>query len=135
MQLVCKDFYDRKRLDQTIEAIRKRGKKVAVALNPDTEAEVVEFIDRVDMILAMTVWPGFGGQKLIEPVRPKVSKLRKLAPELDIEVDGGVDLGNVEKAAAAGANVIVAGTSVFHAPDPAAALREMKQKAGKAYGV
>jgi ribulose-phosphate 3-epimerase len=135
MQLVCKDFYDRKRLDQTIEAIRKRGKKVAVALNPDTEAEVVEFIDRVDMILAMTVWPGFGGQKLIEPVLPKVSKLRKLAPELDIEVDGGVDLGNVEKAAAAGANVIVAGTSVFHAPDPAAALREMKQKAGKAYGV
>jgi ribulose-phosphate 3-epimerase len=61
--------------------------------------------------------------------------LRKLAPGIDIEVDGGVDLGNVEKAAAAGANVIVAGTSVFHAPDPAAALRRMRELAEKAHGV
>src|SRR5882672_10214918 len=123
MQLVCKDFYDRARLEKTIEEIRDRGKKVAVAVNPDTDAEVLEFLDRVDMVLAMTVWPGFGGQKFIENVLPKVARLRKLSPTVDIEVDGGVDLGNIENAAAAGANVFVAGTSVFHAPNPAAALR------------
>ncbi|HZE98242.1 MAG TPA: ribulose-phosphate 3-epimerase [Planctomycetota bacterium] len=135
MQLVCKDFYDRARLEKTIEEIRDRGKKVAVAVNPDTDAEVLEFLDRVDMVLAMTVWPGFGGQKFIENVLPKVARLRKLSPTVDIEVDGGVDLGNIENAAAAGANVFVAGTSVFHAPNPAAALREMRKKAEKAYGV
>jgi len=135
MQLVCKDFYDRGRLEKTIEEIRGRGKKVAVALNPETDAEVIEFIDRVDMILAMTVWPGFGGQKFIESVLPKVSRLRKLSPTVDIEVDGGVDLSNIEQAAAAGANVFVAGTSVFHAPNPVAALKEMRQKAGRAYGI
>ena len=135
MQLVCKDFYDRGRLEKTIEMIRDRGTKVAVALNPETEAEVVEFIDKVDMVLAMTVWPGFGGQKFIDGVLPKVSKLRKMSDKVDIQVDGGVDLSNVEKAAAAGANVLVAGTSVFHAPDPVAALREMRSKAERSYGV
>jgi ribulose-phosphate 3-epimerase len=135
MQLVCKDFYDRGRLEKTIEEIRNRGKKVAVALNPETDAEVIEFLDKVDMILTMTVWPGFGGQKFIESVLPKVARLRKLSATVDIEVDGGVDLTNIEKAAAAGANVFVAGTSVFHAPDPVAALKEMRQKAERAYGV
>jgi ribulose-phosphate 3-epimerase len=135
MQLVCKDFYDRARLEKTIEEIRNRGKKVAVALNPDTDAEVIEFLDRVDMVLAMTVWPGFGGQKFLDPVLPKVAKVRKLSPTVDIEVDGGVDLSNIDKAAAAGANVFVAGTSVFHAPDPVAALKEMRKKAERAYGV
>ena len=135
MQLVCKDFYDRGRLEKTIEEIRNRGKKVAVALNPETDAEVIEFLDRVDMVLAMTVWPGFGGQKFIDSVLPKVARLRKLSPTVDIEVDGGVDLSNIERAAAAGANVFVAGTSVFHAPNPVAALQEMRLKAERAYGV
>jgi len=135
MQLVCKDFYDRGRLEKTIDEIRNRGKKVAVALNPETDAEVLEFLDRVDMVLAMTVWPGFGGQKFIDSVLPKVARLRKLSPTVDIEVDGGVDLSNIERAAAAGANVFVAGTSVFHAPNPVAALKEMRLKAERAYGV
>ncbi len=135
MQLVCKDFYDRKRLDATIDAIRRKGKKAAVAINPDTDAEVLEFIDRVDMVLAMTVWPGFGGQKFIESVVPKVAKLRKMSATIDIEVDGGVDLESVGKAVAAGANVLVAGTSVFHAPDPAAALRRLREKAEASHGV
>ena len=135
MQLVCKDFYDRGRLEKTIEEIRNRGKKVAVALNPETDAEVLEFLDRVDMVLAMTVWPGFGGQKFIDSVLPKVARLRKLSPTVDIEVDGGVDLSNIEKAAAAGANVFVAGTSVFHAPNPVAALKDMRLQAERAYGV
>jgi ribulose-phosphate 3-epimerase len=135
MQLVCKDFYDRGRLDRTIEAIRAKGKKVAVAINPDTEAEVLEFIDRVDMVLAMTVWPGFGGQKFIESVVPKVARLRKMSATVDIEVDGGVDLTNVEKAAAAGANILVAGTSVFHSPDVPGVMRGLREKAEKAYGL
>jgi ribulose-phosphate 3-epimerase len=135
MQLICKDFYDRDRLDRTIDAIRDAGKKVAVGLNPETDVEVLEFLDRVDMVLAMTVWPGFGGQKFMDPVLPKVEKLRKRAPQIDIEIDGGVDLTNVERAARSGANVFVAGTSVFHAPDPAAALRQMREIAETAYGV
>jgi ribulose-phosphate 3-epimerase len=135
MQLVSNDFYDRGRLDRTIEAIRATGKRVAVAINPDTEAEVVEFADRVDMILAMTVWPGFGGQKFIESVIPKVARLRMMAPQADIEVDGGVDLATVERAAAAGANVLVAGTSVFHSPDVVGAMRGLREKAGTAHGL
>ncbi|HEV3028042.1 MAG TPA: ribulose-phosphate 3-epimerase, partial [Planctomycetota bacterium] len=103
--------------------------------NPETDPEVIEFIDRVDMVLAMTVWPGFGGQKFMESVLPKISRLRKLSATVDIEVDGGVDLSNIEMAARAGANVFVAGTSVFHASDPVAALKEMRQKAERAYGV
>ena len=135
MQLVCKDFYDRQRLNDTIDRIRNKGKKVAVAINPDTDAEVVEFIDRVDMVLAMTVWPGFGGQKFIESVVPKVARLRKMSATVDIEVDGGVDLTNVEKAAAAGANVLVAGTSVFHSPDVPGTVRVLREKAERAYGI
>jgi ribulose-phosphate 3-epimerase len=135
MQLVCKDFYDRPRLEKTIEAIRSKGKRVCVALNPDTEAEVVEFADRVDMILAMTVWPGFGGQRFLDAVLPKVARLRKLAPDADIEVDGGVDPGNVGRCAAAGANVLVAGTSVFCSPDPGLSIRDLREKAERAYGV
>jgi len=135
IQMVCKDYYDRRRLDDTIERIRNKGKKVAVAINPDTEPETIEFLDRVDMVLAMTVWPGFGGQKFIESVIPKVARLRKMSATVDIEVDGGVDLTNVEKAAAAGANVLVAGTSVFHSPDVPAAVRTLREKAERAYGV
>lgn len=135
MQLVCKDFYDRPRLEQTIEVIRAKGKKVGVAINPDTEAEVVEFADRVDMILAMTVWPGYGGQKFIESTVAKVARLRKLAPNADIEVDGGVDLSNVESCAAAGANVLVAGTSVFCSPDAGLSIRGLREKAERAYGL
>jgi ribulose-phosphate 3-epimerase len=135
VELVCKDFYDRPRLEKTIEAIRAKGRRVCVALNPDTEAEVVEFADRVDMILAMTVWPGFGGQKFIESVVPKVARLRKLAPHADIEVDGGVDPTNVEKCAGAGANVLVAGTSVFCSPDPGGAILGLREKAERAYGL
>ena len=135
MQLVCKDFYDRDRLDRTIDAIRSKGKKVAVAINPDTDAEVVEFIDRVDMVLAMTVWPGFGGQKFIDAVVPKVARLRKMSATVDIEVDGGVDLTNVERAAAAGANVLVAGTSLFHSPDVPATMRDLRKIAERAHGL
>ncbi len=135
IQLVCKDFYARPRLEAAIETIRSRGKRVGVAINPDTAAEVVEFIDRVDLVLAMTVWPGFGGQKLIEPVLPKIARLRKMSPGVDIEVDGGLNPETVPRCAAAGANVFVAGTATFRSGDVAGAIRDLRQKAEGARGV
>jgi ribulose-phosphate 3-epimerase len=135
MQLVCKEFYDRRRLDAVIGAIRGRGKRVGVAINPDTDAEVVEFVDRVDLVLAMTVWPGFGGQKFIETVVPKIGKLRKMSGSVDIQVDGGVNAETVAKAASAGANVFVAGTAVFRSADPVTAVQQLRGIAEKANGL
>ncbi|HKS17005.1 MAG TPA: ribulose-phosphate 3-epimerase [Planctomycetota bacterium] len=130
MTLPCKALFDSKRVDACLEAIRGKGKRAAVAVNPDTEAEcAAEFLPKVDMILAMTVWPGFGGQKFIEAVVPKVAKLRKMAPSIDIEVDGGLTPETVKAAGAAGANIIVAGTSTFRSPDPAAAIAALRRNA------
>lgn len=102
----------------TIEKIRSLGKKVGITIKPDTPAEAVEpYLELVDMVLVMTVEPGFGGQKLIPECLGKVSEIRKMATakglETDIEVDGGIDAGNVHLALGAGANVIVAGSAVF----------------------
>jgi ribulose-phosphate 3-epimerase len=129
IQLVCQDFFDRARLDRTIESIRGKGKRCGVAINPDTESEVVEFLDRVDLVLVMTVWPGFGGQKFIESAVPKVAKLRKRSASVDLEVDGGLDDRTVRMAAGAGANVIVAGTSVFRSGDVGGAIRRLRESA------
>ncbi|MBI2898906.1 MAG: ribulose-phosphate 3-epimerase [Planctomycetes bacterium] len=120
--------YDRKRLDAAIDSIRSRGKRVGVAINPDTPAEVVDFADRVDLFLVMTVWPGFGGQKFIDACVPKIAAARGMRSDLDIEVDGGLSPDTVARAAAAGANVIVAGTAVFRQPDPAAVIRELRER-------
>jgi len=131
MTLPCKALFDARRVDACIDQIQSKGKRAAVAINPDTEAEcAAELLPKVDMILAMTVWPGFGGQKFIESVMPKVAKLRKMAPDLDIEVDGGLTPETVKAAGAAGANIIVAGTSTFRSPDPAAAIAALRSNAG-----
>jgi ribulose-phosphate 3-epimerase len=131
MTLPCKALFDAKRVDACFEAIRSKGKRAAVAINPDTEAEcAAELLPKMDMILAMTVWPGFGGQKFIESVAPKVAKLRKMAPEIDIQVDGGLTPETAKTAGAAGANVIVAGTSTFRSADPAAAIAALRRSAG-----
>ena len=106
-------------LDQAIRAIHALGKKAGVALNPATPLSAVEYVmDMVDMILVMTVNPGFGGQKIIDyTVKHKIAELHSLLDErglhTDIEVDGGVTLENVRDVLAAGANVIVSGSSVF----------------------
>ena len=134
MNLICQDFYDRDRLDKAIDVIRGRGRRVGVAINPDTDPEVLDFLDRVDMVLAMTVWPGFGGQKFIETVVPKIRKLRRMSATIDIEVDGGLNLETVGAATAAGADVIVAGTATFRSNDPAEKIRELRQKGESARG-
>ena len=108
-----------KHLDRTIEAIKEKGILAGVALNPATPLSAIEYVlPKVDMVLIMTVNPGFGGQKLIpytvDKVRALKALLEKTANKADIEVDGGVNLENVETLLAAGANIIVAGSAVFN---------------------
>lgn len=94
---------------------------------------VLPFIDDVDMVLVMTVEPGFGGQKFMADMMPKVEFLRKQFPALNIEVDGGLGPSTIEAAAKAGANMIVAGSSVFNSNSPArviATLRRSVEKLG-----
>lgn len=102
----------------TIQKIRFLGKKAGITISPETPAKAVEpYLRLVDMVLVMTVKPGFGGQKLMPECLEKVKEVRAMAMEkgldIDIEVDGGIRIDNVELALAAGANVIVAGSAVF----------------------
>lgn len=102
----------------TIAKIRSLNKRVGITIKPGTPAEAVEpYLEQVDMVLVMTVEPGFGGQKLIPECLGKVTAIRRMAAErglqTDIEVDGGITAENVELALQAGANVIVAGSAVF----------------------
>jgi len=108
--------------------IKEAGMKVGIGLKPGTAVtEVVPHIELADMILIMTVEPGFGGQSFRSDMLPKVEFLRKNYPELDIEIDGGVGLGNIDACAEAGANMIVAGTSIITASDPAKVISTMKE--------
>lgn len=105
-------------VEETIAAIRALGKKVGITIKPKTPASAVEpYLHLVDLVLVMTVEPGFGGQKLIPECMDKIKEVRAMVDakglDIDIEVDGGIHLGNVEEAVAAGANVIVAGSAVF----------------------
>ena len=106
-------------LDRTIEAIKAKGMKAGVALNPATPINTLEtIIERLDMVLIMSVNPGFGGQKYIPYSTKKIASMRKMLNErdllnIDIQVDGGVGLGNIREILDAGANIIVAGSSVF----------------------
>lgn len=105
-------------LDRTIDAIKEKGIIAGVALNPATPLSTVEYVlPKVDMVLVMTVNPGFGGQKLIPYTLDKIRDLKQMIEKrrlkTDIEVDGGVTLENVEQLMDAGANIIVAGSAVF----------------------
>lgn len=106
-------------LDRTIEAIKAKGMKAGVALNPATPINTLEtIIESLDMVLIMSVNPGFGGQKYIPYSTKKIASMRKMLNErdllnIDIQVDGGVGLGNIREILDAGANIIVAGSSVF----------------------
>ena len=107
-----------KHLDRTIDAIKEKGLLAGVAINPATPVSaIVPILEKVDMVLIMTVNPGFGGQKFIPYTMDKVRELKKILDQkglkVDIEVDGGINLENVEQILDAGANVIVAGSAVF----------------------
>jgi len=109
--------------------IRESGMKVGVGVKPGTGVDTVfEWVDQnlVDMVLVMTVEPGFGGQSFMSDMMPKVRTLRDRYPHLDIEVDGGVGPATIEQVAQAGANMIVSGTAVVRAQDPGAVMAQLK---------
>ncbi len=121
-------------LHGTVQRIKKLGAKASVALNPGTSIEAVECVlEELDMVLIMTVNPGFGGQSFIESCLPKIEALRKRADSrgltLDIEVDGGIKVENVGRVVSAGANVIVSGSGIFSADDYAKRISEMRTSA------
>jgi ribulose-phosphate 3-epimerase len=121
-------------LHRTIEMIRECGARPSVVLNPATPLNALDAVlGNVDMVLLMTVDPGFGGQHYIESMTDKIRELRQTAVKrgmkLDIEVDGGIDLWNIWDVTQAGANVIVAGTTIFGAPDADEIIKSLRQKA------
>ena len=118
-------------LHRTITAIRQAGMKAGVTLNPHTPVELLEdIVNEVDLVLIMSVNPGFGGQKFIENTYSKVARLRSMIEHKGskalIEVDGGVNLDNAANIYRAGADVLVAGNAVFKAPDISAAIEAFK---------
>ena len=121
-------------LHRTIAQIREAGARASVVLNPGTPANAIEpVLSDVDQVLVMTVNPGFGGQKFIESMLAKIATLRRMIDEsgreVALEVDGGISLETIARAARAGADVFVAGTAVFGAPDYAQAIAALRQAA------
>jgi ribulose-phosphate 3-epimerase len=122
-------------LHRTIQQIKATGAKAGVALNPHTPVSVLEdLIEDLDLVCLMSVNPGFGGQKFIYQTLPKTQKLREMIDVHNaatlIEIDGGVGLQNAESLLKAGANVLVAGSSVFASKDPEATISAMKALGG-----
>ena len=115
--------------------VRELGAKAGIALNPGTPVSMlVDLIEEIDRVLVMSVNPGFGGQSFIERALAKVAEVRALLdernPRCEIEVDGGIGLENAERAVRAGADVLVAGNSVFGAEDPPETLRALRRRIG-----
>ena len=124
-------------LDRALSMIREHGCQPGAVINPATPVSVLsEVLGNVDFILVMSVNPGFGGQKFIPNALEKIRHLKSIRERYNqsfrIEVDGGVGPENVTDLVRAGAEILVAGTSIFHTPDPAEAVRAMKQMAGGA---
>ncbi len=105
-------------LQESIDEIKKYKKKVGLSLNPDTEIEVIEkYLNQIDLVLIMSVYPGFGGQKFIKEVLKKIEKISEIKNKngfkFDIEVDGGINFSNFKEVLGAGANILVSGTTIF----------------------
>ncbi len=121
-------------LHRTVAQVREAGARAGVALNPATPVAAIEpILGDVDQVVVMTVNPGFGGQKFIESVLPKISQIRRWIDErelaVELEVDGGVGPGSIGRVARAGANAFVAGSAIFHKPDYAATIAELRKEA------
>ena len=128
--IICFHAESEGNIGATVDRILFFGKKAAIAVKPDTDIDVVlPYLDKLSMVLVMTVEPGFGGQSFMERVLPKIQKVREIRPDIDIEVDGGVDYSTVTLAAEAGANVFVAGSAVFGAASPADAIETLRNNA------
>lgn len=119
-------------LDRSLQAIRALGKKAGVSLNPATPASVLKHVlDRLDLILVMSVNPGFGGQSFIPAMLEKITEIRDMVGgrNIDIEVDGGITRHNAGDVVRAGANVLVAGSAIFKTKDYAAEIRAIRNAA------
>jgi ribulose-phosphate 3-epimerase len=121
-------------LHRTVAQVREAGALAGVALNPATPAAAIEpVLGDVDQVVVMTVNPGFGGQQFIESVLPKISQIRRWIDErelvVELEVDGGVGPGTIGRVARAGASAFVAGSAIFHKPDYAATIAELRKEA------
>lgn len=117
---------------ETIDMIREYKMRVGLAIKPNTPVEqVFPYADLVDQVLVMTVEPGFGGQSFMMDMMSKVEALRDQFPKLDIQVDGGLGPSTVSQAAESGANVIVAGTSIFHSESPADTIKLLRSAVEK----
>ena len=116
----------------TVRGIRAAGARAAIALKPGTQIDLYEeFLNDVDMFLIMTVEPGFGGQSFIDEMLPKIERVRTLIGDRPIwlQVDGGISLTTIERAADAGADTFVAGSAVFNSSDPAAMVESLRKLA------
>jgi ribulose-phosphate 3-epimerase len=125
-------------LHRAVHYIKSRNVLVGIALNPSTPIEVLNYIiNDIDMILIMTVNPGFGGQEFIPTMIDKIKAIKNKVIELDlnidIEVDGGIHSGNIEEIVRAGANVIVAGSAIFNSTNPLSVIDDMRIKAQSEY--
>ena len=121
-------------IHRTVQNIKKRGKKVWISLNPATSLSVLEYVlEDLDLVLLMTVNPGFEAQMFISSVLPKIRKLREQVDakglKCEIEVDGGINLDTIEMVSSAGADVFVAGSAIFYSDDYEATIKKMREKA------
>ncbi len=129
-------FEAERHLHRVVHQVKAKGAKVGVALNPHTSLSVLdEILPDLDLILVMSVNPGFGGQSFIPNTLEKLSRLRKILEErqlthIEIEVDGGVKIDNIKAIADAGADILVSGSGIFRAADPAGMIRRMKEVIG-----
>jgi ribulose-phosphate 3-epimerase len=112
---------------KTLQQIRDAKCRVGLTLNPETDFKLIEpYLDKIDMLLVMTVHPGFGGQKFRADQMEKVKRAKSLSDKIDIEVDGGINAETARVSIQNGANVLVAGTSIFHAKDYAKAIADLR---------
>jgi ribulose-phosphate 3-epimerase len=127
-------------LERTLQSIRALGKKAGVVLNPSTSESVVEYVLHcVDLVLVMSVNPGFGGQAFIPQVLPKVERLRAMIDRtgraIDLQIDGGITADTIGAARAAGVDCFVAGNAVYGQKDYASAIRALKDNAEKTFAM
>lgn len=128
--IICFHTESNSDIEKTVDKIISLGKKPALAVKPKTDVDVViPFLDKLSMVLVMTVEPGFGGQSFMEEVMPKIEKIRSINSEIDIEVDGGINEETVKIAAKAGANVFVAGSAVFKSENPNEMIETLRDNA------
>jgi ribulose-phosphate 3-epimerase len=120
-------------LHRILERIRKAGARAGISLNPATSPDVIEYVmENMDLVLIMTVNPGFGGQKFIESVLPKIEKIRKTVDarglDIELEVDGGIGPDTIHRVSSAGADVFVAGSAIFGSGDYESTIRLMRSR-------